>query len=134
MSHPGIVSPEIEIAVSDILRGAGVRLEVERSYAVLARLLLLAAEFGAGDALAGMVLHRVPEDVIRRAADALCIDGWTPTGGGACAAVSLLQGKSTNATITNLLRALDVAACAGRGVTLTDVSALAGRGSERPTP
>jgi hypothetical protein len=80
----------------------------------LAKLLEAACNYGAGDALAGMMLSRVTADHIQAAAKLLGIDE-PPSGSVPLSAMMLLSCKSDNPAVVDMLRGLDVLAANGQG-------------------
>ncbi len=87
----------------------------ERPRRVVATLLVLACNFGAGDALAGSLLMKVPRASLEQIAVMLCLDDYKVRGGGEMQAMLLLGAKSSNETVAMLLKELDAAASSGRG-------------------
>ena len=81
----------------------------EESRRQIAWLLLLACNFGAGDAMAGKLLAPIPAKTLDAAAKVLRIS-FVPQGGGPAQALELLGKVSVYPEITKLLQELNVAA------------------------
>jgi len=85
----------------------------------LAKLLVCAAEYGAGDALAGHVLQGVSVETCRKAAELLSLEANArmSIGSGPTAALTLLGQRSRVQAVTELLEELHLAATSGKGLT-----------------
>ena len=81
----------------------------------LARLLVLAANYGSGDAIAGYQLQGASEGLIKQAAEILKLKTIPRIGTVQHMAMSLLDRESEDPEITTLLKELDQAAISGKG-------------------
>ncbi len=87
----------------------------EKQRCFLAALLIAASNYGAGDALAGAMLLRVPKKALEQAAVLLGLENHVVRWGGAGQALLLLSATAKDPRVAALLKELDAAALAGTG-------------------